>query len=305
MNPSTQRITLAAVLFSAGFFCLTAVSQEPSSQAVSTPLTKIRVDRLVLIGQPDVPLPVQEQIDKSICGHDYDAGEKGMQEVTDRLRDAWQQQGYFMVGIDLRDAQVSDQSAETRTVVLMMKVDAGQQYRLDEIRFQITAFYPYGQSPSSLPAGAEHRQFSADELRAFFPIEQGDIFDTHKLQQGLVALRKAYGTKGFINMSAVPTTQTDEKTARITLTLEIEEGKQFRIGNIKVLGQDPSTSRQRLESSGLISGNIFDPTRLDEFYRDSGMAWADVYPPEDYIERHIDEEKGIVDLILRSPGLDE
>jgi hypothetical protein len=64
---------------------------------------------------------------------------------------------------------------------------------------------------------------------------------------------------------------------------------------------DPLIARLLLESSGLVSGNIFDPTRLDAFYRAIPSALPESFAIEDYVERRIDEEKRTVDLILRVP----
>jgi outer membrane protein assembly factor BamA len=271
-------------------------------RAVWLSFKQLKIARLIFVGQPAIPLSLQEQIAKSLSTRDYVDDAEGKDDLTERIRDAWQHQGYFMAKVDFSGSQVLEETAETRTVALTVRIDAGKQYRLDNIEFQIAIFDPARRSLSSLPSAEQHKQFSAEELRAFFPIEQGETFDTHRIQQGLEALRRAYGMKGFINMTVVPTMLTDEKTDRITLTLEIEEGKQFRIGNIEVLGLDPSASRQLLQNYGVIRGNVFDARRISELLRDS-VVLPDGYSPEDYIERRMGRE-ATVDLILRAPCSD-
>jgi hypothetical protein len=268
--------------------------------AVWSPVKEMRVARLILVGRPALPLAVQDQIAKSISEHDYDDNQPGLDELLERVRDAWQEQGYFKAKVEHSGSQTLEESPERRTVAITVSIDAGKQYRLDEIHFAhgnwSNASRPASPG-SSLPE--QQLQFTPEQLRVFFPIEQGDVFDTHKLQKGLEELRKAYGAKGFINFSSVPSFQFDETNDRIILDMEIEEGKQFHIGKINVQGLDPGMSRQLFEGSGLTPGNVFSTSRLEEFVKrnQSILFYGD--RTEDDVERRLDEDSSTVDLSFR------
>jgi outer membrane protein assembly factor BamA len=183
-------------------------------------------------------------------------------------------------------------------VAITATVRAGKQYQLDEIRFSELASGP---ATTSAAVVTQEAAFSAAELRALFPVQERDIFDTHKIQKGLEELRSAYAAKGFIHAVVLPRIQPDKTTERVLVTIEIDEGKQFHIGYIKVLGLDPLVTRPLLESSGLAFGNIFDPAGLDAFFRAITASLPEHFAVADYVERRINEEKSTVDLILRVP----
>jgi len=268
------------------------------AKAVRSPVKEMRVAKLEYAGRTALSEFLQEQIADSLRQRGYNDDKEGLNDLRWRILDAWQQQGYFEAKVNLSDAQVLDESPGTRTVAITATIQAGKQYQLDEIRFAELAS---GAATTSAAVVTQEAAFSAAELRALFLIQQGDIFDTHKIQKGLEELRRAYAARGFTNVAVVPRTQPDKTTDRVQVTLEIDEGKQFRFGHIKLLGLDPRIARPLLESSGLVSGNIFDPTRLDAFYRTIPAALPEGLAVEDYVERRIDEEKSTVDLILRAP----
>lgn len=268
------------------------------AKAVKSPVKEMRVAKLHYAGQTGLSEFLQEEIADSLMQRGYDDDKEGLNDLRGRIVDAWHQQGYLKARVDLGDAQVLDESPGTRTVAITATIQAGKQYQLDEIRF---ADLPSGVATTSAAAVTQGAAFSAAELRGLFLIQHGDIFNTHKIQEGLEELRRAYAARGFINVVVVPGTQPDETTNRVQVTLEIDEGKQFRIGHIKLLGLDPLVARPLLEGSGLVSHNIFDPTRLDAFYRAIPVALPEGLAVEDYIKRRIVEEKSTVDLILRVP----
>ncbi len=271
--------------------------------AVISPVKEMKVARLIFVGHPVVPLPLQDHIAKSLREHDYDDNKEGLDELLERVRDAWQEQGYFNVKVEYSGTQFLDEDSESRTVAMTVKVDGGKQYRLDEIHFGKTPTEGAGPLPSAPTVPEERWQFTAEQLRGFFPIQQGDIFDTHKIQRGLEELRKAYGARGFINFTTVPNPKIDEASDRITLLSEIEEGRQYRIGKVEVTGIDSETLRKLLQSSEIVTGNVFDLLRFEDFAKQSQSILSD-FRAEDDVERRINEESSTVDLVFHVRGCD-
>jgi outer membrane protein insertion porin family len=75
-----------------------------------------------------------------------------------------------------------------------------------------------------------------DTLRGLFPIKDGDIFSRAKIGTGLENLRKAYGELGYINFTSVPDTKFDDENKLISLDIDVDEGKQFRVERVNLLG---------------------------------------------------------------------
>ncbi|HEY6306292.1 MAG TPA: POTRA domain-containing protein [Candidatus Angelobacter sp.] len=267
--------------------------------AVRSRVKEMKVVRLIFVDRLALPLPLQEEIAKSVSQIDYDDNQAGLEELLERTRDAWQEQGYFKVKVEHSGSQTLEESQETRTVAITVSVDAGKQYRLGDIHFT-HANWPHTSRSAPPESGIPQQQgqFSPEQLRAFFSIHQGNIFDTHKLQKGIEELRKAYGAKGFINLSVMPSFEVDETKDVIILGIEIEEDKQYRIGKIDVQGVAQEISRQLLAGSGLAPGDVFNTSRLDEFVKRNQSIFVNDARAEDDVERRLDEEKGTVDLFF-------
>jgi outer membrane protein insertion porin family len=255
----------------------------------------MRVSQVIFIGQPALPTSLQEQIAGSLGTNGYDDDEEGMDELLGRIRDAWQEQGYFNSKVELSGTQIVDETEETRTLAVIVDVIAGKKYRLGDISFEFTIDNPARRSRTTLDKGEVQGQFSKSDLRALFPIKEGDVFDTHKIQQGLEALRKAYGARGFINFSPLPITEVDETNDRITVKLDIDEGIQFHVGHIELAGLDASIADRLLAESGIVTGNVFDSSRPEEFRKQVRALLSADFTPGD-VERRLDGELGTVDL---------
>ena len=60
-----------------------------------------------------------------------------------------------------------------------------------------------------------------------------------RLEQGLEDLRKLYETKGYVNFAAVPETSIDESRRTIDLFVDIDEGKPYNFGQLRLEGIEP------------------------------------------------------------------
>lgn len=82
--------------------------------------------------------------------------------------------------------------------------------------------------------------FSAEELRPLIPMHDGDIFSSLKVREGLEALFNYYRAHGYIDFVPEPKFKIDEVRQQITLVISLQEGPQYRLGNIEIVGLDPA-----------------------------------------------------------------
>jgi outer membrane protein insertion porin family len=161
----------------------------------------------------------QEQIADSVIQKTYGTS---LEEVTDegleRVRAGWQDRGYFKVQVTAETKTLTSSPISQR-IAMSVHVDEGSRYNLKGIRFKNNKAIS-----------------SVDILRGLFPISDGDIFSREKIGTGLENLRKAYGELGYINFTSVPDTKFDDENRLISLVIDFDEGKQFRIGSVSVLG---------------------------------------------------------------------
>jgi outer membrane protein assembly factor BamA len=235
--------------------------------------------------QSDVTLPPQagDQLRRYITGRNIDDSPDWVDELEESARDVFQHYGYFRASVRTGVRRLRGSELE-RNFALTFQVTAGRQYRLDDIHI------------------SGGKVFSPDVLRTWFSLSEGEIFDTHSLRAGMQALRDAYGLEGYINFVAVPSFQIDEGHSRISLRLEIEEGPQYRVGQVTILGPNEDVAEKLAQNSGLKTGVVYSTKLVADFIRDNPSIFPRYFLAEDDVERRINEDRNTVDLIFNVPG---
>ena len=120
------------------------------------------------------------------------------------------------------------------------------------------------------------------------------VFNRENVAKGLENLRKAYGEFGYINFTSVPDTRFDDEKKLIFLDVDVDEGKQFYISSIDVVGENEHQLEDVSKDLLIKPGDVYN-RRLAELFlakrgffsnaaRDSGIQWQ------------LDEWKGTVAL---------
>ena len=161
------------------------------------------------------------------------------------LKYEFQQRGYFDAEITNLKVVPLDPLAKKKPVRIEAEVDEGPLFYLAEIKF------------------TGNKTLSTDELRQLFPLHAGDVFDVEQVRLGIDNLRKQYSAKGFFECSPAPETQ-KTAAAQVTVTFAIEEGIQYRMGELKISGN--SELAQKLERNwDLKPGEPYDLAYLEKF----------------------------------------
>ena len=182
----------------------------------------------------------QDQIADSIKQQTYEVFDSSVtDEALERTRLGWQDRGYFKVKVN-GYATTLTSSPGDRRISLNFHVDEGLQYSLGGIAFK------NNRAVSSTGA-----------LRALFPIDNGDVFSRKQIAKGLVNLSDAYGEMGYVNFTAVPETRLDDEKKLIYLNIDIDEGKQFYVEDINVLGLDEPARQGLLKDIPITRGQIY------------------------------------------------
>lgn len=198
-------------------------------------------------------------------------------EAEERARRGWQDHGYLKVQVQ-GEAKTLTSNAILQRLALTIRVDEGKQYRLSEIRFK-----------------GNRAIVNTQALRSLFQIANGDVFSRSKIASGLVNLRKAYGEYGYANFTAVPVTQFDENTATASLNIEIDEGKQFFISGIEILGVDEPVKAQLLNNALIELGQAYN-ARLIEMFRNQNASMFPECVCQEQEQLRLDESRGLAVL---------
>lgn len=233
------------------------------------------VAALSFSGFLQMPVAEQEQIAAAIKSRMYKGsldGAKG--DIEERLRVEWLNRGYFRVEASAY-SQVLSSDASGAQIAVTAQVQEGGQYRLRQIAF------------------SGNRAISNTKaLRNLLPIKDGEVFARETVAKGLENLRKAYLEFGYINATSVPETQISDDDRKISLFVNLDEGKQFYVSRIKVVGVDESA----LNDLVLKPGQIYNARLVQQFLdrHAPGLGVGD--PNVQHLK--LDERRGLVDVTL-------
>lgn len=239
-----------------------------------SPDPDISISDVAFLGTLQLPLSDQDEIAASLKERTYTGPLDGIAD-EERVRAGWQNHGYFKVQVSGGACILTSSSANQR-IVLRFRVEEGLQYRLGRIRFR-----------NNKAIG------DVGVLRALFPIADGDVFSREKIATGLENLRKAYGEIGYINFTSVPDTGFDDHKRLIYLEIDVDEGKQFRVGSISFPGLDKTAERKALLDFPLRQGQIYN-SRVWELFLQGHNSLLDSCTSR----QRLDERAGIIAINL-------
>ncbi len=244
---------------------------------------KIIIDDVKFEGPARLPDSGQEQaIITELKHHEFDAGLDWLSEILEvPIRGAWQDHGFFKANATGQTEVVSEDSAY-KHVVIRIHVDEGLQYRLGDVRFR--------ESDPVRPL-----VFAPEELRKLIPVQEGDVFNTTKIRESLDAIKKLYGSHGYINCVATPVTDADDATQRVSLIMELDEGKQFHVRKIEVFGLKPSKAAMLMSS--VKPGDVFQYSLVEAFVKANLPGFLDVTSSE-VLDLRKDQKAGTVDIVV-------
>ena len=106
-------------------------------------------------------------------------------------------------------------------------------------------------------------------------------------------MEKFYASYGYINFVETPVTEVDDATQRISLLMELDEGKQFRVGKVEVFGLE--ASKAAMLTSALQTGDVFNRSLVDDFV-EANMSAQPEGASRHVLDTYSDERQGTVDM---------
>jgi outer membrane protein insertion porin family len=224
----------------------------------------------------------------------YDAAK--LEEDKDRIRDAYQQRGYFT-------AKVLDQQVDIRDVGgqgfrlpllkpnkpgkhadIVIPVEEGRQYHLNKINFSGVKLF---KTPDAL-------------MKPLFQMSEGDIFSTAKLRKGLENMRKLYGEFGYIDFVPEPSFDIIPNSDKIDLTLTADEGKQFFVRRIDFSGNTTTRDKVIRREILLDEGDMFNSRLWDlSILRLNQLGYFEVLKEGEAADIKRNTQNNTVDITLK------
>src|SRR6202046_5066874 len=227
---------------------------------------------------------------ENIFARTYDASK--LEEDTERVRRALQDRGYFRAGVADPITHIRNEGGlsfftfrprQGKRIDIRIPVEEGERYRLGGITFTGNTHVP-----------------NVKALRAQFPTKDGEYFNATAVGKGLENLRKAYGSLGYINFTAVPTPKPDDAKHLVYLDIEIDEGKAFTVSRIEFQGntitRDRVIRRELLIEEGApYNSNLWEASLLHL----NQLDYFDPLKVDQDTQTHPDDQTGTVSLLLK------
>jgi outer membrane protein insertion porin family len=224
----------------------------------------------------------------------YDSSK--LEEDKDRLRDFYQQRGYFL-------AKALDQK------VVMRKIGGG--------KFRVPLFYsnkPGIRADIVLPV-EEGRKYHVNKFNlvgvkffrapealmpTLFQMSEGEVFSTAKLRKGLDRMRELYGEFGFIDFVPEPSFDPIIGSDKLDITINADEGKQFFVRRIDFAGNTTTRDKVIRREMLIDEGDLFN-TRLWELsiLRLNQLGYFEALKKEDAAQITRDSRSSTVDITLK------
>jgi outer membrane protein insertion porin family len=227
---------------------------------------------------------------EDIFARTYDASK--LEEDTERVRRALQDRGYFLGEVGEPVTRIRNEGGLSfftfrprtgKRIDIRMPIDEGERYRLGGITFTGNKAVP-----------------NAKALRAQFATKDGDWINATAIGKGLDNLRKAYGTLGFINFTAVPNFRRDDAKRLVYLDIDIDEGKAFYVSRIEFQGNTITRDRVIRRELLLEEGQVYNSNSWEQsLLRLNQLDYFDPLKVDQDSELHQDPDNGTVSLLLK------
>ncbi len=106
---------------------------------------------------------------------------------------------------------------------------------------------------------------TAQELDAALGMRAREIANAVKIAKGLGGVRRAYGRKGYLGVRIKPETEYDDAARSVSYRFRVEEGAQYRMGELSITGLDEVATNNIRGRWRLLHKEVFDEGYPDEF----------------------------------------
>jgi outer membrane protein assembly factor BamA len=189
------------------------------------------------------------------------------------LRTMYQQRGYWRAGFLDPIATLGTGPDACAGVTVTLRVDEGAPYLWDR---------------------AEWRGVSAiasKELDAALGLKPGDVADVTRIETGLRQVRGVYRHLGYMQMRSTMTPRPDDAARRLVLDVKVEEGPQFRLGELTITGLSDQDADALRKKWTLETGDIYDESFVQQFRKENGTSTRRLT-----VEPSIDAARKVIDL---------
>jgi len=108
-----------------------------------------------------------------------------------------------------------------------------------------------------------NKQFNELAIRLILGLVPGEVFNEELLRKSFENLKKLYGSRGYINFTAVPLQDFDEAKKIVNLTINVDEERQYFVNRIAFAGNTTTRDKVIRREVMVQEGQIFNSALWD------------------------------------------
>lgn len=253
-----------------------AQASKPSTGEVKGP--KIAVVSLTFENVTQLSTAQQQEIIADIESRTY-KGADWLEEVDERIRYAWQKQGYFKASAHSNAHQRND-DLQNQEFEVVTNVDEGKRFLLSDIQW-------LGDTAS----------FTREQLDATIPLHRMDAFEAEKVRTGLESLRKLFATHGYLDFAAIPDTAFNDD-GTIDFTIKLMPKEVYRVGTVNITGGTAGQRKRLQQKWPLRSGDAYNPYAIMNFIAKNPSMLPSYVSFADNVDATVSKENHTVDIAV-------
>lgn len=255
-------------------------SEKMTGIAFSVEAMQIRVKELEFPGATPDLVPGLNKASRKIVGSPYLRSPLGRVAEVEFVPVCWKL-GYLKAKFERATARVLSQEEGEIHVAAAIPVLPGKVYSAAAVTW------------------AGNTVVKTNDLQNFIHLVIGQPADAVRLQDDLHEAEKLYHTRGYMLARVTPTPAFDDDKSTVAYTLSVDEGEQFKMGELEIVGLDSQAKAQLQSEWKMAEGDPYNGEYAKQFLEKTTQLLPRGVPWSATIHEAVNEKDKTVDITLR------
>ena len=231
-------------------------------------------------GAGPTELPLLEAAAPRLSRQDYSRSRLVLQAEKNFLP-VFLEHGYLKAKVAEPQPKVVEETPDETSVDVTFPVTPGRQYKLSELRLL-----------------GYKEVFTVENLRQMIHLKLDQPADTVQADRDIEALKKLYGTRGYMGVQISLTPEINDADSTVKLVFAFKEGSIYKMGDLEVRGLDSKATERIGADWKLLPGQTYNSDYPGQFLK----SIAGTFPAEQWkitVHETPEDQDKVVDVSLR------
>jgi len=199
----------------------------------------ISVRKITFSGASPAELPELEAAARRLSGQDY-LRSRLMLQAEKNFLPVFLARGYLKATVGAPQPKVAEETPEETLVDVTFPITPGSQYKVS--RIELSGY---------------KEVFTVEKLRALIHLQPGQPANAVQADQDVEALKKLYGTRGYMGVKIRPIPEMNDGDATVGYVFQFQEGSIYKMGDLEVRGLDSKATDRMVAAWRLLAGDTY------------------------------------------------